>query len=73
MSPALDEIEDWVHAQGIESYRHEIAEQRAEFDNLGSPITPSADVYAELIERFKSKILENVRGKASVTVATRVM
>ncbi len=69
----LDEIEDWVHSQGIESYRHEIAEQRAEFDNLGSPITPAADVYAELIQRFKSKILENVRGKASVTVATEAV
>ena len=69
----LDEIEDWVHAQGIESYRHEIAEQRAEFHNLGDPITPSAAVYASLIQRFKQKILTHVRGKAPLTVATEAV
>jgi MoaA/NifB/PqqE/SkfB family radical SAM enzyme len=69
----LDEIEDWVHAQGIESYRHEIAEQRAEFHNLGDPITPSAAVYESLIQRFKHKILTHVRGKAPLTVATEAV
>jgi len=69
----LDEIEDWVHAQGIESYRHEIAEQRAEFHNLGSPITPSAEVYHSLIQGFKQKILNHVRGKAPLTVATEAV
>ena len=69
----LDEIEDWVHAQGIESYRHEIAEQRAEFHNLGDPITPSAAVYESLIQRFKQKILTHVRGKAPLTVATEAV
>jgi MoaA/NifB/PqqE/SkfB family radical SAM enzyme len=69
----LDEIEDWVHAQGIESYRHEIAEQRAEFHNLGDPITPSAAVYETLIQRFKQKILTHVRGKAPLTVATEAV
>ena len=43
----LDDIEDWVHARGIESYRHEIAEQRAEFHNLGDPITPPPEVYVK--------------------------
>ena len=69
----LDEIEDWVHARGIESYRHEIAEQRAEFHNLGDPITPSPDVYAELVERFKAKILENVKSKAPLTRLTEAV
>ncbi len=69
----LDEIEDWVHAQGIESYRHEIAEQRAEFHNLGDPITPSAKVYEALIQGFKQKILAHVRGKAPLTVATEAV
>lgn len=69
----LDEIEDWVHARGIESYRHEIAEQRAEFHNLGDPITPSGAVYESLIRRFKHKILANVRGKAKLTVATEAV
>jgi MoaA/NifB/PqqE/SkfB family radical SAM enzyme len=69
----LDEIEDWVHAQGIESYRHEIAEQRSEFHNLGDPITPSAATYEALIQGFKQKILNHVRGKAPLTVATEAV
>ncbi len=69
----LDEIEDWVHSRGIESYRHEIAEQRAEFHNLGDPITPPADVYETLTERFKNKILRNVKGKAFLTRTTEAV
>jgi MoaA/NifB/PqqE/SkfB family radical SAM enzyme len=69
----LDEIEDWVHSRGIESYRHEIAEQRAEFHNLGDPITPPADVYQSLTERFKDKIARNIRGKAFLTRTTEAV
>ena len=69
----LDEIEDWVHSRGIESYRHEIAEQRAEFHNLGDPITPPADVYETLTERFKNKILSNIKGKALLTRTTEAV
>ncbi len=69
----LDEIEDWVHARGIESYRHEIAEQRAEFHNLGDPITPPPEVYAELTERFKRKIHENIGRKNLLTRTTEAV
>ena len=69
----LDEIEDWVHRRGVESYRHEIAEQRAEFHNLGDPITPSAEVYEQLIEGFKAKIIENVKSKAKLTRMTEAV
>ncbi len=69
----LDEIEDWVHSRGIESYRHEIAEQRAEFHNLGDPITPPADVYRKLTERFRDKIVRNIRGKALLTRTTEAV
>jgi MoaA/NifB/PqqE/SkfB family radical SAM enzyme len=69
----LDEIEDWVHSRGIESYRHEIAEQRAEFHNLGDPITPPADVYESLTERFKDKIVRNIQGKAFLTRTTEAV
>lgn len=69
----LDEIEDWVHARGIESYRHEIAEQRAEFHNLGDPITPTAEIYEKLTERFKDKILENIQKKAFLTRTTEAV
>jgi len=69
----LDAIEDWVHARGIESYRHEIAEQRAEFHNLGDPITPPPEVYAELTERFKDKIRRNIAGKSFLTRTTEAV
>jgi MoaA/NifB/PqqE/SkfB family radical SAM enzyme len=68
-----DEIEDWVHSRGVESYRHEIAEQRAEFHNLGDPITPTADVYEEVTERFKDKIFRNIRSKALLTRVTEAV
>lgn len=38
----LDEIEDFVHGLGVESYRNEVAECRTEFFNLGDNITPPA-------------------------------
>ena len=44
-----------------------MAEQRAEFHNLGDPITPPAETYAKLTERFRNKILRNIRGKAFLT------
>jgi MoaA/NifB/PqqE/SkfB family radical SAM enzyme len=69
----LDDIEDWVHARGIQSYRHEIAEQRAEFHNLGDPITPPPDVYRALTEGFKAKIVRNIRNKAWLTRTTEAV
>jgi MoaA/NifB/PqqE/SkfB family radical SAM enzyme len=69
----LDEIEDWVHSRGVESYRHEVAEQRAEFHNLGDPITPPPDVYAGLTERFKDKIFRNIKKKAFLTRTTEAV
>ncbi len=69
----LDEIEDWVLARGVESYRHEIAEQRAEFHNLGDPITPPVEVYECLTKRFKRKVLRNLSGKAFLTRTTEVV
>ncbi len=69
----LDDIEDWVQKRGVESYRHEIAEQRAEFDNFGDPITPSVEVYERLIRRFKQKIIENLRHKALLTRTTEAV
>lgn len=65
----LDDIENWVHARGVESYRHEIAEQRVEFHNIGEPITPPADVYERLTRRFADKIVRNIKNKAFVTRA----
>ncbi len=66
----LDDLEAWVHKRGIESYRHEIAEQRVEFHNVGDPITPSPRAYKQLTRDFSNKIIENIKGKALHTKVT---
>lgn len=72
----IDEIADFAHTLGIESYRNEIAEQREEFLNVGDPITPSAAEYRELIELFSDRIRRNLRKKrryARITEAFRLV
>ncbi len=72
----LSEIEDFVHDLGVESYRNEIAEQRAEFFNIGDPITPGGDIYGKLMERFKKKIKKNLHKKkrlARITESFRLV
>jgi MoaA/NifB/PqqE/SkfB family radical SAM enzyme len=59
----LDEIEDFVHGMGVQSYRNEIAEQREEFFNLGDPITPSAEEYGQLMREFAAKVRANMASK----------
>jgi len=69
----LDEIEDYVHSLGVESYRNEIAEQRTEFYNIGDPITPSAEVYEKLMRRFSNKIKENTNSKRKLARMTEAL
>lgn len=72
----LGEIEDFVHSLGVESYRNEVAECRTEFFNLGDDITPSAEVYQNLISDFSRKVEENISSKknlAKMTEALRVV
>ncbi|HJA92813.1 MAG TPA: radical SAM protein [Candidatus Eisenbergiella merdipullorum] len=72
----LDEIEDFVHSLGVESYRNEVAECRTEFFNIGDPITPPAEIYQKLIKDFARKVEDNIaskRGLAKITEAMRVV
>lgn len=69
----LDEIEDFVHALGVESYRNEVAECRTEFFNLNDPITPPADVYQRLIKDFARKVEENISKKKKLARTTEAM
>jgi len=72
----LDEIEDFVHSLGVQSYRNEIAEQREEFLNIGDPITPTGAEYAELMKRFAEKVRANLTNKrplARVTESLRLV
>lgn len=69
----LDEIEDFVHSLGVESYRNEVAEQRTEFFNIGDPITPDAATYQRLIRDFSRKTEENVGKKKSLAKMTEAL
>lgn len=69
----LDEIEDFVHSLGVESYRNEVAECRTEFFNLQDPITPPADVYQRLIKDFARKVEENIGKKKKLARTTEAM
>lgn len=69
----LDEIEDFVHSLGVESYRNEVAECRTEFFNLNDPITPPADVYQRLIKDFARKVEENIGKKKKLARTTEAM
>ncbi len=69
----LQELEDWVHDCGIGAYRHEIAEQRVEFNNIGDPITPSPEVYEKLTREFAEKIVRNIKKKSFLTRTTEAV
>jgi MoaA/NifB/PqqE/SkfB family radical SAM enzyme len=66
----LPEIEAYVHELGIESYRSEIAEERAEFFNLGDGISPQIDIYRKALQHFAGEILRNLPEKRSLTRIT---
>ncbi len=66
----LDEIEDYVHNLGVQSYRNEIAEERAEFFNKGKGITPSAEMYEKVMARFSAEIIRHLPEKKSLTKLT---
>ena len=69
----LEEIEDFVHSLGVESYRNEVAECRTEFFNLTDPITPPADIYQKLIKDFAKKVEENIGKKKKLARTTEAM
>lgn len=63
----LEEIEDYVHALGVQSYRNEIAEERAEFFNKGDGITPGVEMYSRVLQRFSEQIMRHLREKRPMT------
>ncbi len=63
----LELIESYVHSVGIESYRHEVAEERHEFFNIGEEIAPSVEIYEKLIRQFSQGILKHLPEKRALT------
>ena len=66
----IDQIAEFAHSLGVESYRNEIAEQRSEFFNIGDPITPSAEEYTHTIKVFSKRTRENIKTKKTSTKIT---
>jgi len=72
----LDEIAAYAHSLGVESYRNEVAEQRAEFFNEDDPITPSGEEYARLMKGFARRTRAAMGGKrrlARITESFRLV
>ena len=66
----IEELTRFVAGLGIESYRHEIAEERAEFRNRNDGVAPSPDEYERLAELFSRSIREGVKDKRRLTRLT---
>lgn len=70
----LEPLIDYVHSLGVQSYRHEIAEERFEFKNFGDGIAPSEEDYLRLIKFFKRKTLDSLRNnKKKYTKITELL
>lgn len=73
---SLGEIIKYAGNLGVDTYINEVAEEREEFFNLGSGITPNGDSYSRIMDVFK----ENVRGRiknmnilSRITTAMRIV
>ncbi len=61
---------------GVDSYINEIAEEREEFFNLGSGITPDGDSYERIMDTFKDSVVEKMKDMKllpRMTTALRVV
>lgn len=72
----LGEIIEYAGRLGVDTYINEIAEEREEFFNLGSGITPDPDTYRRIMLGFKEAALERMRGMkllGRITTALRIV
>lgn len=75
-APRLKEIIEFAGTLGVDTYINEIAEEREEFFNLGSGITPEGDSYAEIMETFKKAVRSRMAGMnllSRITTAMRLV
>jgi sulfatase maturation enzyme AslB (radical SAM superfamily) len=59
----VEEIASFVMAQGVDSYRNEIAEQRSEMFNTENSITPSPEEYEKAITFFVRKVKKDMKSR----------
>jgi len=58
----LAEIIEFTENLGVDTYINEIAEEREEFFNVGSGITPAGDKYGEIMKVFKDAVFKRMKG-----------
>lgn len=58
----LDGVIEYARGLGVDTYINEIAEEREEFFNLGTGITPDPSEYGALMDGFRRATLEKMRG-----------
>ncbi|RMF44714.1 MAG: radical SAM protein [Anaerolineae bacterium] len=69
----LESLLAYAAQSGADQYITEIAEQRPELDTVGLPITPSAEAYAQAVERLIAYVeAHEYQGIARITEAFRV-
>ncbi|GEM_PF-62613 len=72
----LEEIIEYSKGLGVDTYINEVAEEREEFFNLGSGITPDGDSYGHIMTIFKHSVMEKMQGMkllARMTTALRIV
>jgi len=58
----LGEIIEFAGTLGVDTYINEVAEEREEFFNIGSGITPEGERYGEIMEVFKRAVRSRMKG-----------
>ena len=72
----LGEIIEFARDLGVDTYINEIAEEREEFFNIGSGITPEGTNYGEMMQVFKESVARQMRGMpilGRITTAFRLV
>lgn len=69
----LLEIIEFAGTLGVDTYINEVAEEREEFFNLGSGITPEGESYGRIMEVFKKAVRSRMKGMRPLSRVTTAM
>ncbi len=70
---SLESIIDYASTLGVNTYINEVAEEREEFFNLGSGITPDEDSYRKIMLTFKDNVRASMKGMKLLSRITTAM
>lgn len=70
---SLLEIIDFAGTLGVDTYINEVAEEREEFFNIGSGITPGGESYGGIMEVFKKAVRSRMKGMRPLSRVTTAM